>query len=95
MIKKFTIFTLLITFFINAQETYILNYDDVDLNPDENIFFSITIIRFVGILFVRQKFIRIYSFFIVIVVGTLQHPICEMPFPFKQYTIDVSKYYSI
>ncbi|MGB1947479.1 MAG: type II secretion system secretin GspD [Gammaproteobacteria bacterium] len=31
MIKKFTIFTLFITFFINAQETYILNYDDVDL----------------------------------------------------------------
>ena len=31
MIKKFTIFTLLIPFFIGAQETYILNYDDVDL----------------------------------------------------------------
>ena len=31
MIKKFTIFTLLIPFFIDAQETYILNYDDVDL----------------------------------------------------------------
>ena len=31
MIKKITIFTLLIPFFIGAQETYILNYDDVDL----------------------------------------------------------------
>ena len=31
MIKKFTIFTLLIPFIIGAQETYILNYDDVDL----------------------------------------------------------------
>ncbi len=31
MIKKFTIFTLLIPVFIGAQETYILNYDDVDL----------------------------------------------------------------
>ena len=30
MIKKFTIFILLIPFFIGAQETYILNYDDVD-----------------------------------------------------------------
>ena len=31
MIKKITIFTLLIPFFIGAQQTYILNYDDVDL----------------------------------------------------------------
>ena len=31
MIKKITIFTLLIPLFIGAQETYILNYDDVDL----------------------------------------------------------------
>ena len=31
MIKKITIFTLLVPFFIVAQETYILNYDDVDL----------------------------------------------------------------